>query len=554
MKSKKRIIVVGGVAAGMSFATRYKRLHPHDEVIVFDKGEYVSFANCGLPYALSDTIRAKARLIVETKERLGARFEIDVYTETEVVKVNPDKKEVTARHDGKDEVFTYDELVLAPGAKPIKLNIPGLEDAHTFVLRNIPDLDKIKDKINEQENQNVIVIGAGFIGLEVAENLKLKGLNVTVVEKSSHVLPPFDPEMARLLLKELETNDVKVFTDTEIVKVEGKVAHLANDEKVPFDFVVMSVGVAADTSFLEDSGIALSPRGNILVDDHYMTNKQDVYAVGDAILVKHIITGELVSIALANPANRQGRQLADHLGGLKVTNNGSLGTAILKLFEKSFASTGLNEKMLIAKKMPYKKIYISWFDHATYYPGATPIYLKVLFNPETRLAYGAQAGGLKGVDKRIDVIATLIKAKMPITAWPELEFAYAPPFSLAKDIINLAGYFAENVLNGITELVEWHELEAKMAAGAVVVDVRSERERMRRGYIKGSINLPLEMFRDMYDELPLDKEIILYCDSGTRSYNAERILKSYGYNAKNLNGSLIFYKIANPEHVVYDEM
>lgn len=554
MEKNKRIIVVGGVAAGMSFATRYKRLHPHHEVIVFDKGEYVSFANCGLPYAISDTIRSRARLIVETKERLGARFAIDVYTESEVVKVDTKKKEVVVQNNGETTIFTYDELVLAPGAKPIKLNIPGLNDEDTFVLRNIPDLDKIKERLADESMQNAIVIGAGYVGLEVAENLKLRGLNVSIIEKSTNVLPPFDDEMANMIKNELIANDVNVFVDTEIVKVENKTAILKTGEKIPFDLVVMSVGVFADTGFLKDSGVALSPRGAILVDDHYMTNVEDVYAVGDAILVKHVLTGELVSIALANPANRQGRQLADHLGGLEAKNKGSLGTAILKLFERTFGSTGLNERQLKAMKLPYKRIYISWFDHATYYPGATPIFLKVLFNPETGLAYGAQAGGLKGVDKRIDVLSTIIKLKMPITEWPELEFAYAPPFSLAKDIINLAGYYAGNIINEITHVAEWEDIPQKIKDGALVVDVRSARERARRGFIKGSINLPLEMFRDMYEDLPKDKEIILYCDSGTRSYNAERILKSYGYNAKNLNGSLIFYRLANPEGVTFDEM
>lgn len=554
METNKRIIVVGGVAAGMSFATRYKRLHPHHEVIVFDKGEYVSFANCGLPYAISDTIRARARLIVETKERLGARFAIDVFTETEVIEVKPKTKEVVVVNKGETTSFSYDELVLAPGAQPIKLNIPGLASEDTFVLRNIPDLDKIKNKITDENIKNAIVIGAGYVGLEVAENLKLKGLNVTIVEKSTNVLPPFDDEMANMIKNELVASDVNVFTNTEIVSVQNKVATLKTGEKIPYDLVVMSVGVFPDTGFLKGSGINLSPRGAILVDDQYKTSVDHIYAVGDAILVKHALTGDLVSIALANPANRQGRHLADHLGGLKVSDKGSLGTAILKLFNKTFGSTGLNEKQLKAMNLPYKRIYLSWFDHATYYPGATSIYLKVLFNPVIGLAYGAQAGGEKGVDKRIDVLSTLIKLKVPVNEWPELEFAYAPPFSLAKDIINLAGYFAENVMNGITDLAEWDEIPEKLTSGAVVVDVRSARERARKGFIKGSINLPLEMFRDMYDELPKDKEIILYCDSGARSYNAERILKSYGYNAKNLNGSLFFYRLANPEGVTFDEM
>ena len=553
MNKNKRIIVVGGVAGGMSFATRYKRLHPQHEVLVFDKGPYVSFANCGLPYALSDTISSRSKLIVETKERLGARFEIDVFTETEVIKVDSVKKEVTVVNRGKERNFAYDELVLAPGAKPMMIPVKGLNSEDVFGLRHIPDLDAIKARLEQNEKNRVLVIGAGYIGLEVAENLRHKGHDVTIVEKAPHILPTFDAEIAAFAHQELLANGVRVFANDEVIEVKDRIAHLKSGAEVTFDLVIMSIGVMADTSFLNGSGVNLSPRGAIIVDDHYKTNIDHIYAVGDAILVKHEITGELVSIALASPANRQGRQLADHLGGLTTYNRGSLGTAILKLFERSFASTGLNERQVKALDVPYKKIYILWFDHATYYPGATSIHLKVIFNPETGLLYGAQALGKKGVDKRIDILATAIKAKMPITMFPELEFTYSPPFGLAKDIVNLAGYHASNVLGGITDLVDWDELDEKMKEGAVLVDVRSERERMKHGYIKGSINIPIEEFRDRFDELPIAKEIVFYCESGTRSYNAERILKSFGYRAYNLNGSFAFYRVGRPEKVVSHE-
>ncbi|MDY0214312.1 MAG: FAD-dependent oxidoreductase [Bacilli bacterium] len=553
MNEQKRIVVVGGVAGGMSFATRYKRLHPHAEVIVLDKGPYVSFANCGLPYALGDVISKRHRLIVETKERLGARFEIDVYTDTEVIGVYPDVKEVEVINNLEKRRIRYDELVLSPGAKPFMIDIPGLKPEDTYVLRNIPDLDRLQERVNDDGIHKAIVIGAGFIGLEVAENLKVKGFEVTIVEKAPHVLPPFDEEMAEFARLELVKNGVNVYANDEVIEVKNKVAILKSGHSIKFDLVVMSVGVVADTNFLKDTGIKMNGRGFIYVDDHYQTSVKDIYAVGDAILVKHEITGELVSIALANPANRQGRQLADHLGGFKTFNRGTLGTAILKLFTGSYASTGLNERQVKNANLPYKTVYLSWFDHATYYPGATGINLKVIFNPDNGLVYGAQGVGEKGVDKRIDIIATAIKAKLPINEWPELEFSYAPPFGMAKDIVNLAGYFASNVMQKVTELVEWHELEERMNNGAIVVDVRSERERMRHGYIKGSINIPIERFRDQYDELPLDREIILYCESGTRSYNAERILKSYGYKAYNLNGAYAIYQVAKPEHVIKDE-
>lgn len=550
MSEDKRIVVIGGVAGGMSFATRYKRLHPHAEVIVIDKGPYVSFANCGLPYALGDVISKRHRLIVETKERLGARFEIDVFTETEALAVYPDVKEIEVVGKKGVRRIKYDELVLSPGARPFMIDIPGLSVEDTYVLRNIPDLDRLQERVNQDGIHKALVIGAGFIGLEVAENLRIKGFDVTIIEKAPHVLPPFDEEMAEFARLELVENGVAVYADDEVVKVEGKVAHLKSGVALDFDFVVMSIGVIADTDFLKDSGIKMNNRGFIYVDDHYQTSVKDIYAIGDAILVKHEITGELVSIALASPANRQGRQLADHLGGLKTFNRGTLGTAILKLFEQSYASTGLNERQVKKANLPYKNVYLSWFDHATYYPGATAIYLKVIFNPETGLVYGAQAIGKKGVDKRIDIIATAIKGKMPIYEWPELEFSYAPPFGMAKDIVNLAGYYASNIMLGITEVVEWHELNNYLKEGAVLVDVRSEREIMRHGSIKGSINIPLERFRDECEDLPKDKLIILYCESGTRSYNAERILKSHGYNARNLNGSFLFYKVAKPEDII----
>lgn len=553
MNNEKRIVVVGGVAGGMSFATRYKRLHPFHEVIVIDKGPYVSFANCGLPYALGDVITKRHRLIVETKERLGARFEIDVLTETEVTAIFPKDKEVEILRNGEKSRLSYDELVLSPGAKPFMVNIAGLKDEDTYVLRNIPDLDRLQERVNHDGIHKAIVIGAGFIGLEVAENLRHKGFEVIIVEKASHILPPFDVEMAEFARLEALRNGINVYADDEVVEVKNKVAYLKSGAEIPFDLVVMSIGVVADTGFLKDSGVKVNNRGFIYVDDHYKTSVDHVYAVGDAILVKHEVTGELVSIALANPANRQGRQLADHLGGYKTFNRGSLGTAILKLFDQSFASTGLNERQVKAAKLPYKTVYLEWFDHATYYPGATAIYLKVIFNPKDGLVYGAQGVGKKGVDKRLDVIATAIKAKMPISTWPELEFTYAPPFGMAKDIINLAGYYASNVMLGITDIVEWHELESYVQKGAIVVDVRSERERLKHGYIKNSINMPIESFRDEFEDLPIDKEIILYCESGARSYNAERILKAAGYKAYNLNGSFGIYKVAMPGNVVKDE-
>lgn len=545
---KKKIVVVGGVAGGMSFAARYKRLHPFHDVTVIDKGPYVSFANCGLPYALSDVISKRERLLVETKERLTDRFGLNIYPEHEVISVNALTKVVVAVNNGQEYTLKYDDLVLSPGAKPFKLNIPGLEEDDTFVLRNIPDLDKLQARINKADVKSVLVIGAGFIGLEVAENLKMKGLDVTIVEKAPHVLPPLDEEMARPAYNELLNNGLQVFTNNEVVNVNSKVALLKTGEQVSFDLLVMAVGVVAETSFLKGTGIKLSSRGSLLVDERYQTSVDHIYAIGDAILVKHEITGEEVSIALASPANRQGRQLADILAGLPSRNKGSLGTAILKLFSLTFSSTGLNERQAKMAGLQYKTMYLLGNDHATYYPGATPITLKVVYNPETLLVYGAQAFGQKGVDKRIDIIATAIKANYSLADFPELELTYAPPFGTAKDIINLAGYHALNIKMGLTNLVNSEDLPTLLEKGAILVDVRSEKERSR-GYIEGSISLPIEKLRAEYTSLPLDKKIILYCESGIRSYNGERILKALGYEASNLNGSFNIYRLKHQERV-----
>ncbi|HZJ89655.1 MAG TPA: FAD-dependent oxidoreductase [Bacilli bacterium] len=545
----KTIIVVGGVAGGMSFATRYKRLKPHDRVLVFDKGPYVSFANCGLPYALSNVISQRRRLIVETKERLEARFGIEVYPEHEVVSVNDREKSVTVRNATGEEVYNYDALVLSPGAKPFMLNIPGLKAEDTFVLRNIPDLDRMMERLS-QEAQSAIVIGAGFIGLEVAENLKIRGLDVTIVEKAPHVLPPFDEEMASFAADELVKHGVRVFANNEVVEVKDKVAVLASGDEVKFDLVVMSVGVIPDTDFINMTNIERSNRGAIIVDENYMTSVSDIYAVGDAILVPHFITGDLVSIALASPANRQGRQVADLLAGLPAQNKGSLGTAILKLFDLAFASTGLNERQLKMAGLPYERLYLLSYDHALYYPKPKPINLKIMFNKESGQVYGAQALGINGVDKRIDIIATAIKANYPITSFPELEFTYAPPFGMAKDIVNYAGYYASNVILNLTNVVEWEDVPAKRKEGAILIDVRSAYERNRFGYIKDTLHIPLDNLRAEIPNLPRDKDIILYCESGIRSYNAERMLVSEGFRAFNLSGSYTIYAQAYPDDVI----
>jgi len=535
-ETKKKIIVIGGVAGGMSFATRYRRLNMSDDIIIFEKGPYVSFANCGLPYHISGEIRSRAALLVVREQLLKERFRLDIRSNSEVVPIDSLNKTVSYLHQEEVKTESYDELILSTGAKPIELKIPGIEDVPHFSLRNIPDLDKIMKFMKASNPKHATIIGAGYIGLEVAENLIQKGLSVTVIEKASEVLPIVDPEMAVLIKEELIRNGVEVYTNNEIIQFQHGKAILSSKEIFQTDFVVTAVGVNPDTKLTETSGILTGMRGGILVDERFKTNIDHIYAVGDAIITKHQISGENALIPLASPANRQGRQLADILSGLDVKHRGTLGTSIVKVFNLSLASTGLNEKQLKGRNYQVMHLYAN--DHASYYPNATPIYLKVIFNPENEQILGAQAVGEKGVDKRIDVLATAIKGNIKVSDLQELELSYAPPFSSAKDIVNLAGYVSQNMLLGLTKTVQWHEVPSLLEEkDTIFVDVRSAFEREANGYIINSIHFDVDTLDQTYKDIPKDKKIILYCDSGTRSYNAERFLRSKGYDCYNLDGS-----------------
>lgn len=545
--SKRNIVVVGGVAGGMSFATRYRRLNQDDNIIVIDKGPYVSFANCGLPYYISEEISERSDLLVTTREELIAKFDLDVRVNTEVVKINKDAKTVEVLVDGKTEEISYDELVLSVGAKPIYIDIEGASARDgIFTLRNIPDVDKIMNHINDQAPKSAIVIGAGFIGLEMAESLKNRGLEVSVVELAPQVLAPLDVEMAKFAENELVKHGVNVYTGTSVSKFEGNVAVLANGEKVNADVVIMSVGVLPDTKIVEEAGIELGMRNGIKVNDKYQTSDENIHAVGDAIIVKNVVTGLDTMIPLASPANRQGRQLADILNGLDKKNKGSLGTSIVRIFDLAFASTGLNEKQLA--DYDYSVIHLNANDHAGYFPNATPIYLKVIFDNQTHNILGAQALGQKGVDKRIDVIATAIKAGMKVTELQELELSYAPPFGSAKDIVNMAGYAAENLILDLSKSVQWHELEGELKDGAFLIDVRGQALR-DKGYITDSVHIPLNEIKSRLADIPKDRKIIVGCQTSVTSYNAERVLKALGYDVRNLDGGYSYYSVIEPTKV-----
>jgi len=539
-----KIIIVGGVAGGMSAATRLRRLMEDAEITIFE---------CGLPYYVSGEIANRDSLLVQTPESLKARFNLDVRPFHEVIQISPEEHTVTVRHDGQEFTENYDKLILSPGAKPFFPTIEGLEEAkNAYTLRNVPDLDEIMAALDNHPKE-AVVIGAGFIGLEMAENLAKRGLQVTIVEKAPRVLPPLDQEMAAFVQAELVKNGVRVITSQSATRFEdqGNIIVLENGQKIASDLTILSVGVEPENGLAKSAGIELGLRGGILVYEHYETSQKDIFAVGDAIVVKQEITGQDALISLASPANRQGRQVADVIAGLKRTNKGNIGTAIVRTFDMTAASTGLSERILSMNQLPYKALHVSGKDHAGYYPGATDMTLKLLFDPTTGKIYGAQGVGKKGVDKRIDILATAIKGNLTVFDLPELEFTYAPPFGSAKDPVNMLGYAALNLIEGLSDNVQWYQLEDELAKGKKFLDVRTSGE-FQSGRLKvDTIHIPLNELRERLDELDKNQAYIVSCHSGLRSYIAERILKQAGFTIQNLDGAYSLYKMAKPEGVEY---
>ena len=547
-----KVIIVGGVAGGMSAATRLRRLMEDAEIIVFEKGPFVSFANCGLPYHISGEIAEHDSLLLQTPESLRNRFNLDVRPYHEVVNINPELQTVTVQTPNGEIMESYDKLILSPGAKPVIPPLKGITEAENlFTLRNVPDLDKIMAKLEQINSGKAVVIGAGFIGLEMAENLALKGLTVTLVEQAPHVLPTFDLEMARYIETELSEKGVHVITGQSVTAFhdKGQILELSNGQTLASDITILSVGVAPDSELASQAGIELGLRGGILVDQNYQTSQKHIYAVGDAIIVKQEITGKDALISLASPANRQGRQVADVITGLPRKNRGSIGTAIVKVFDLAAASTGLSERAVQALGYKHAVVHTTGKDHASYYPGATEIVLKLIFSPTDGKIFGAQAVGKKGIDKRIDVLATAIKAGLTIFDLPELELTYAPPFGSAKDPVNMIGYAAMNIAEGISQNIQWHQLEEELAAGKILLDVRNPAE-LQSGQFMDFLHIPLDQLRDRIDELDPAKEYIVSCHSGLRSYIAERLLKEMGFTVKNLDGAYSLYKMALPEKIV----
>lgn len=541
-----KVLVVGGVAAGASAAARLRRLNEEIEIIMFEKGEYISFANCGLPYHIGEVIKEREKLIVTKKELMENRFNIDVRNNSEVIKVDGENKTVTVESKDRGQyIESYDYLILAPGAKPIVPPIEGIDDERIYTLRNIPDTDKIKHVVDNKDIKQAVVIGGGYIGVEMAENLKERGVHVTLVEAAPHILAPFDSDMVVIAEKELEEKGVKLKLNDGVKKFEaltnGLNVILNSGKKVFGEIVISAIGVKPDTEFLVGSGINLGPRGHIITNERMETNLPGVYAGGDAVEVIDFVNGSKTAIPLAGPANKQGRIISDNICGIKSTYKGTQGTSVIKVFDITAAGTGNNERGLQRLGVPYKVVYAHPNDHASYYPGATPIALKLLFNDEGKIL-GAQGLGYGGVEKRIDVIATVMRLNGTVHDLTELELSYAPPFSSAKDPVNFLGYITEDILSGKSEVVLPRDIDNRDKEKVVLLDVREPLE-VEVGKIPGSINISVNELRNKLGVLDKSKEYWIYCAVGLRGYVAERMMKNHGFNVKNVTGGYKSYMI-----------
>ena len=539
-----KIIIIGGVAGGMSAAARLRRLDEKSDIIVIEKSGYVSFANCGLPYYIGGVIKEKDNLLLETPSTLKEKFNLDVRVKSEAVSINREKKEIKIKNIETNDEYTesYDKLLISTGAKPFVPDIKGLEEAGYLTLRNIEDMEKISSCIDSDGYKNAVIIGGGFIGLETAENLKHKNINVTIIEKADQVMAPLDPEMASFIHGEIKRRNIALYLNSDITEISNsgkkKIIKLKSGEVVETDIIIASIGVVPDSELAKNAGLKMSSKGAVEVDEYLKTSDSDIYAAGDVIEIRNAITGQKALVPLAGPANKQGRTAADNILGREEKYTGTIGTSIMKFFNMTAASTGVNEKYLKKQDINYKSLFIIKADHAGYYPGASDIYFKILFEPETGKIFGAQAVGEKGADKKIDIIATAILGNISVYKLKDLETAYAPPFNSAKDIINYASYMAENIKRDGLETVSWNETD-KIG----LIDVRTEDE-YNIDHIQGAVNMPLNTLRENMGKLDKNKEYIVYCKVGQRGYNAQRILVNNGYKVKNLNGGFSIYKSA----------
>lgn len=543
-------LIIGGVAGGATVAARLRRMDEKANIILLERGKYVSYANCGLPYYIGDTINNREKLFVQTAKGFTDRFRIDIRTEQEVTAIRPDKKEVEIKNLSTGETYTetYDKLVLSPGAEPLRPGIEGIGSKKIFTLRNVPDTDTIKNYVNTENPKRAIVVGGGFIGLEMAENLYDLGIQVDVVEMANQVMAPLDFSMAAIVHRQLTDKGVGLHLEDGVSRFEekdgGVTVHLRSGKQIATDMVLLSIGVRPETKLAKDAGLAIGERGGIAVNDYMQTSDADIYALGDAVEVRHLVTGQPALIPLAGPANKQGRIVADNIVfGNKKKYPGSIGTSIAKVFDLTVAAAGANAKLLQQNNIPYISSYTHGASHAGYYPGAVPLSIKILFAPENGKLLGAQIVGFNGVDKRIEMLAQVIQRGGTVHGLAELEHAYAPPYSSAKDPVNMAGFVAENILNKKSRIIQWREL-AELPADTIRIDVRTHDE-YKLGTIPGFINIPVDELREHLDELPKEKPIVVTCAVGLRGYLAYRILVQNGFkHVRNLSGGYKTWSVA----------
>ncbi len=551
-----KILIVGGVAGGATAAARARRLDEKAEIILFERGEHISFANCGLPYHISGVIPERESLLVTTPEVMHEKFAIDVRVRNEVVKIDRAKKHLLVKDLGNGNEYTesYDYLVLSPGAAAVKPPITGIDLPGIFTLRNLQDMDRIIETLKGK--LSAVVVGGGYVGLEMAESLRHLGLEVTLIELASQVMGPSDPEMATMLHTEIQMNSVNLRLGLSVTSFaqngDRLQVILSSGDKVDTDAVIMAIGVRPENQLAKNAGLDIGVTGGIKVNAYMQTNDESIYAVGDAIEVKDLMTGKPALIPLAGPANRQGRIAADNIFGLKREYRDTQGSAVCKVFDLTFAMTGLSEKQAIKNAIRYDKVYVHPANHATYYPGATSISLKMIYDLDNGRVLGAQAIGLDGVEKRIDVLAVAIRAGMTVYDLEEMELCYAPPYGSAKDPVNYAGFVAANLLRGHGEHFHAAEVE-KLRPDQKLVDVRTLAE-VQAGMIPGAIHIPLKELRQKMSELSQDKEYMIYCRTGLRSYLAYRILKQNGFRANNLDGGYITYRMVNQTAVYNKEV
>lgn len=546
-----KILIIGGVAGGASAAARLRRLNEHAEIIILEKGGFISFANCGLPYFIGNVITDKNMLTLQTPESFRARFNIDVRIFNEAIRIDSEKKSVLIRNlqTNTDYEEDYDVLILSPGAEPVRPAIEGIDSENVFTLRNIPDTFKIKDYIHTHSPKTAVVVGGGYIGAEMAENLKHAGLDVSIVELSSHLIAPLDADMACDVHQYITAAGIRLFLNNGVTAIkDGKV--ILQHGEIDADMVIMSVGVRPETSLAKAAGLQTNARGSIIVNSHMQTSDSAIYAVGDAVEVTDFVSKNPAFLPLAGPANKQGRVAADHICGFDSEYTGTQGSAILKLFDMTVAATGLNERAAKAAGIDYDKTYIYSADHASYYPGAKNMSVKALWDKKTHRILGAQIIGFDGVDKRIDVIAAAIRFGAKITDLTTLELCYAPPFGSAKDPVNMLGFTAENIISGKLKQFFWEDVDKLPRDGSVtLLDVRTPFERAG-GHIDGFIHIPLDVLREHLDKPPKDKPVYVHCFSGMRSYIACRLLMGNGYDAYNLAGGFrLFESAALGQHI-----